>query len=102
MQATVVERVCRRVCKLADLVLLRPATPSMTPVNNPVGHLVYQAGRGDVDTVVVNGKVLKHRGELVGLDLPRARRLAEATRDHFRAGVGEAVWQKFIDPPAAR
>jgi hypothetical protein len=102
MQATVVERVCRRVCKLADLVLLRPATPSMTPVNNPVGHLVYQAGRGDVDTVVVNDKVLKHRGELVGLDLPRARRPAEATRDHFRAGVGEAVWQKFIDPPAAR
>ena len=88
--------------KLADLVLLRQATPSMTPVNNPVGQLVYQAGRDDIDTVIVNGKVLKHRGELVGLDLPRARRLAEATRDHFRAGVGEAAWQKFIDPPAVR
>lgn len=67
----------------------------------PGRHLVYQAGRGAVDTAVVNGKALKHRGELVGLDLTRARRLAEATRDHFRAGVEEAVWQKFIDPPAA-
>ncbi|MEV0224941.1 amidohydrolase family protein [Streptomyces sp. NPDC050704] len=85
--------------KLADLVLLRQDTPSMTPVNHPVGHLVFQAGRGDIDTVIVGGRVLKHRGELIGLDLVRARRLAEASRDHFRAAVGETAWQRFVDPP---
>jgi 5-methylthioadenosine/S-adenosylhomocysteine deaminase len=85
--------------KLADLVLLRQDTPSMTPVNNPVGHLVFQAGRGDIDTVIVGGRVLKHRGELVGLDLARARRLAEASRDHIRAAIGETAWQQFINPP---
>ncbi|GAB3000873.1 hypothetical protein GCM10023080_078340 [Streptomyces pseudoechinosporeus] len=85
--------------KLADLVLLRQDTPSMTPVNNPVGHLVFQAGRGDIGTVIVGGRVLKHRGELIGLDLARARRLAEASRDHIRAAVGETAWQQFINPP---
>jgi hypothetical protein len=28
--------------------------------------------------------------------------LAEATRDHFRAGVGETAWQKFPSPPPPR
>ncbi|TDC20657.1 hypothetical protein E1265_21180 [Streptomyces sp. 8K308] len=73
--------------KLADLVLLRRDTPSMVPV------LVFQAGRGDVDTVVVGGRVRGHGGEPVGLDLTRARRLAEASRDHLRAAGGEATWR---------
>jgi len=71
----------------------------MTPVSNPVGHLVFQAGRGDIDTVIVNGKVLKHRGELVGLNLTRARRLAERSRDHIRSAVGERAWGTFLNPP---
>ncbi len=85
--------------KLADLVLLRQDTPSMTPVNNPIGHLVFHAGRGDIDTVVVNGRVLKHRGELIGVNLPRARRLAEATQDHLVSSIGEEAWRNLIDPP---
>lgn len=85
--------------KLADLVLLRTDTPAMTPVNNPVGHLVFQAGRGDVDTVMVNGRVIKHQGELIGLDLARARRLAERSRDHIRGAIGEAAWGNLLDPP---
>ncbi|MDT9696902.1 hypothetical protein [Streptomyces sp. P17] len=68
-------------------------------MNNPVGHVVFQAGRGDVDTVVVKGRVLGHRGELIEVDLPRARRLAEASRDHLRTAVGEAAWQRLIGPP---
>ncbi|MFD3505227.1 hypothetical protein ACFWWT_35765 [Streptomyces sp. NPDC058676] len=67
----------------------------MTPVNHPVGHPVFQAGRRDIDTVIVGGRVLKHRGEVFGLDLSRARRLAEASREHIRAAVGETAWQQM-------
>ncbi|MFF3346434.1 amidohydrolase family protein [Streptomyces sp. NPDC002779] len=88
--------------KCADLVLLRADTPSMTPLNNPVGHLVFQAGRGDIDTVVVNGRVLKHRGKLIGVDLAHARRQAEASRDHLRDAVGEAAWHHLVHPPGAK
>src|SRR6202035_2437915 len=46
--------------KKADLVLIKnDASPVMFPVLNPYGHVAFQAQRGDVHTVVVNGRVLK-------------------------------------------
>ncbi|QNP74250.1 amidohydrolase family protein [Streptomyces roseirectus] len=85
--------------KRADLVLLRTDTAAMTPVHNPAGHLVFQAGRGDVDTVLVNGRVLKHRGELTGPDLPRARRLAEDSFAYLRSRIPNADWEAAMNPP---
>ncbi|WP_210575277.1 hypothetical protein [Streptomyces sp. GESEQ-4] len=57
-------------------------------MNDPIATLVFQAGRGEVDTVLVDGRVLKHRGEPLGIDLDRARTLAENSRDHLRTAIG--------------
>jgi 5-methylthioadenosine/S-adenosylhomocysteine deaminase len=84
--------------KLADLVLLRADTPSMVPVTNPEAQVVFHAQRGEVDTVMVQGRVLKHRGRLVGVDFARARRLAEASRDHLRSKIGEQQWREAKNP----
>lgn len=74
--------------KQADLVLMRADRLNMTPVNNPVGAVVLAAGVGNVDTVLVAGRVVKRDGELVGVDLDRVRRLAYESRDYLfeRAG----------------
>ncbi|GAB2981052.1 amidohydrolase family protein [Streptomyces pseudoechinosporeus] len=85
--------------KRADLVLLRTDTPAMTPTHHPAGHIVFQAGRGDVDTVLVNGRVLKHRGTLIGVDLPRARQLAERSLEYLRSRIPDEDWQRAMDPP---
>ncbi|MEV7170498.1 amidohydrolase family protein [Streptomyces sp. NPDC093224] len=85
--------------KRADLVLLRNDTPAMTPTNNPVGQVVFQAGRGDVDTVMVNGRVLKHRGTLVGVDLGRARRLIEGSLEYLRSKIPNSEWEQGMNPP---
>lgn len=85
--------------KLADLVLLRNDTPAMTPTHNPMGHLVFQAGRGDVDTVLVNGRVLKHRGSLVDVDLNRARRLVEKSLEYLRSRISATDWEQAMNPP---
>jgi 5-methylthioadenosine/S-adenosylhomocysteine deaminase len=85
--------------KRADLVLLRTGTPTMTPVNNPAGHLVFQAGRGDVDTVLVDGRVLKHRGKLIGVDEHRARRLVTESLAHLRTQIPDEEWQQAMNPP---
>ena len=85
--------------KRADLVLLRTDTVAMTPTHNPAGHLVFQAGRGDVDTVLVNGRVLKHRGELTGVDLNRARRLARESVGYLRSRIPDADWEAAMNPP---
>lgn len=78
--------------KDADLVVLRTDTPGMLPLNNPYGAIVYSAHPGTVDTVLVRGRIVKRSGRLVGVDLDRIRRLAEASRDRiFRRAQDDPV-----------
>ena len=66
--------------KKADVVLVKnDDSPVMFPVLHPYGHVAFQAQRGDVHTVLVNGSVVKHEGKLVGIDLAAARRAVEET-----------------------
>ncbi|MFE2043970.1 amidohydrolase family protein [Streptomyces sp. NPDC059477] len=85
--------------KLADLVMLRADTPSMVPLTNAVHQIVFQASRAEVDTVLVNGRVLKYGGALIAPDLKRATRLAEASRDHIRDKAGAQQWAAGQEPP---
>ena len=69
--------------KQADVILIDCDTLSLTPMNNPWGAIVYAAHPGNVDTVIVAGKVVKRDGELVGVDVDRVKRLAVETRDYL-------------------
>jgi 5-methylthioadenosine/S-adenosylhomocysteine deaminase len=85
--------------KRADVVVLDTTSAGMSPLVNPVGAAVLQASRADVDTVLVDGRVVKRAGRLVGDGLARARQLAEASRDRLRAAVGEEVWSAALNRP---
>src|SRR3954454_11721727 len=90
--------------KKADVVLIRnDASPVSFPVLNPYGHVAFQAQRGDVHTVVVDGKVVKYDGKLVGIDLAPVRAEIENTIDYLKKECGEEVWQAgmFPEMPAA-
>ena len=63
----------------------------MTPMNNPVGAFVYNAHPGLVDTILVDGKVVKRDGRLLGLDAARVRRLAIESRDDILRRAGGAA-----------
>ncbi|WP_369252780.1 amidohydrolase family protein [Geodermatophilus amargosae] len=83
----------------ADVVLLKnDASPVSFPLLNPYGHVAFQAQRGDVHTVLVDGRVVKSDHRLVGVDLAAVRREVEATVEHLRADMGEDVWQAGMDP----
>jgi cytosine/adenosine deaminase-related metal-dependent hydrolase len=84
--------------KRADLVVLDTTTASMSPLVDPVAAAVLQAGRAEVDTVLVDGRVLKHRGRFVDGRLQRARRLADASRDRLLAGLGPRALREALDP----
>jgi urease alpha subunit len=85
--------------KKADLVLLQnDRSPAMFPILHPYGHVVLQAQRADVDTVVVNGRVVKRGGQLVDVDLARARAAVEATIEHLRSDMGEEAWLAGMQP----
>jgi cytosine/adenosine deaminase-related metal-dependent hydrolase len=77
--------------KRADVIVVRADSFGMTPLNNPVGAFVYNAHPGLVDTVLVDGEVLKRDGVLLGVDAARVRRLAIESRDDIlRRADGQA------------
>ena len=73
-------------------------SPVSFPLLNPYGHVAFQAQRGDVHTVIVDGRVVKHEHRLVGVDLAEARSAVEATVDYLRSAMGEDVWQAGMNP----
>jgi 5-methylthioadenosine/S-adenosylhomocysteine deaminase len=74
--------------KLADVIVVRSDSFGMTPMNNPVGAFVYNAHPGLVDTVLVDGTIVKRDGVLVGVDYARVRGLAIESRDNILARAG--------------
>ena len=51
--------------KRADIVLVDYWKPHMVPLHDPVAHLVYCASGQDVDTVIVDGKLVVLHGKLL-------------------------------------
>ena len=73
--------------KKADVGILikNDDSPVSFPLLNPYGHVAFQAQRGDVHTVVVDGHVVKSDGKYVGADLASVRTAIENTVDHLGA-----------------
>ncbi len=89
--------------KQADVVLLKnDRSPAMSPVLHPYGHVVFQAGRGDVHTVIVNGTIVKRDHELVGVDLRKARDAVAATVEFARTTLGPSDWEEAMAPQLPR
>jgi 5-methylthioadenosine/S-adenosylhomocysteine deaminase len=85
--------------KQADVVLIKnDDSPVMFPVLNPYGHVAFQAQRGDVHTVVVNGRVVKHEHRLLDVDLPAVRHTVEQTVEHLQNELGAEAWQQGMNP----
>jgi 5-methylthioadenosine/S-adenosylhomocysteine deaminase len=83
----------------ADLVLImNDSSPVSFPLLNPYGHVAFQAQRGDVHTVLVDGRVVKYDHALVDADLAGVRRTVDATVDHLRSALGEQAWLEGMNP----
>jgi 5-methylthioadenosine/S-adenosylhomocysteine deaminase len=67
--------------KAADIVLLDTDSLNLMPINNPHGVVVECAHAGNVDTVIVAGRIVKRDKRLLGVDLPRMRARVDAARD---------------------
>jgi 5-methylthioadenosine/S-adenosylhomocysteine deaminase len=73
--------------KRADLILVRMNRARQTPMFDPVSHVVYTTRGDDVDTTIVNGRILM-RGRVVRtLDAPAVLAEAEKAGDGVRAAV---------------
>jgi len=85
--------------KKADIVLIKnDQSPVMSPIISPYGHVVYQAQRSDVHTVVINGRIVKHDHQLVGVNLPAARAAVERTLEYLVGQMGYDAWAAGMTP----
>ena len=55
--------------KSADIIVINTRQPHLTPLYNPVSHLVYCASGADVRDVIVSGQVVVRNRNLLTLDL---------------------------------
>jgi 5-methylthioadenosine/S-adenosylhomocysteine deaminase len=71
----------------ADLVVIDLDQPHLTPIYDPYSHLVYAANGADVQTVMVEGRLLVENRQLLAFDLQetlaRARELGRKVRKTF-------------------
>jgi cytosine/adenosine deaminase-related metal-dependent hydrolase len=75
--------------KRADLILVRADTALTAPLSDLHGAVLLQAGAGDIETVMVDGRILKAEGRLVDAAAPqlfarlqaRAAEMAAAARN---------------------
>lgn len=74
--------------KEADVVIIRADTISTSPLNNAVATVVLGTDTKNVDAVLIAGQLRKWRGELVGQEVARVRRLATESRDRLLSVSG--------------
>ena len=79
--------------KQADIVLLRASDANLFPVHDPIGAVVRQAGPGNVETVLVAGRVVKRDGRLLypGLEEKRDALMRSAVRILEEIGLSPGV-----------
>jgi len=73
--------------KRADLIVVSMRGARQTPMYDPVSHLVYVSRGDDVQTTVVNGKVLMRDRKMLTLDEATVLREARAAADLVRKAV---------------
>lgn len=70
--------------KKADIIILDTHKPHLTPMYNPVSHLVYAARGSDVTTSVINGRLVMEERKILSFDFPeiagKMRKIAEDIR----------------------
>jgi 5-methylthioadenosine/S-adenosylhomocysteine deaminase len=54
--------------KKADVILVDFEKPHLIPCHNIVSHLVYSTKGSDVETVIINGKIVMEKRKIKGLD----------------------------------
>jgi 5-methylthioadenosine/S-adenosylhomocysteine deaminase len=73
--------------KRADLIIVSMASARQTPMYDPVSHLVYVTRGDDVQTTIVNGKVLMRDRKVLTLDRRQVLADARLFADKVRAAV---------------
>ena len=77
--------------KRADIILVRKTDPNIAPVFEPYNSLVYAGQPANVDTVIVDGRVLRAGGKFAALDIGETMRAVTASAVRVEAEMKEIL-----------
>ena len=71
--------------KRADIVVLRADAVNVMPINDLAGAVVLGMDTSNVETVIVDGKIVKQDGKMLGVDMRALQELVYSGRDRVFA-----------------
>ena len=74
--------------KKADIVIVDINKPHMTPLYDVFSQLVYSASGSDVDTVLINGRIMVENRRLLAFDITEAMDGMQAVAREIRTAIG--------------
>jgi 5-methylthioadenosine/S-adenosylhomocysteine deaminase len=84
--------------KRADIIMLRAESLNLAPFHDGVSAVLHSANNGNVDTVIVDGRVLKSGGRMHGVNVAEIQREAQESFLLLRERAGGAwapqAWEK--------
>lgn len=72
---------------LADLIVIDLRKPHLQPLHNPVSNLVYCGKASDVETVIVDGRIVVEQRRIAGLDLDALYRQVAAAVERIEGAL---------------
>ncbi|MDH7477497.1 MAG: amidohydrolase, partial [Candidatus Bathyarchaeota archaeon] len=77
--------------KKADLIIVNLKKPHLSPLHNETSHMVYAAKSADVETVIINGKIIMENRTLKTLNVERVMAIAEKTKNSLLSRVSANI-----------
>ncbi len=69
--------------KKADLAVINFEKPHLCPLHNEFSHLVYAAKSADVETVIINGKIVMENRRLTTLNVEKVMKMVEKAKNRL-------------------
>ncbi|HDN05516.1 MAG TPA: N-ethylammeline chlorohydrolase, partial [Candidatus Bathyarchaeota archaeon] len=67
--------------KRADLIIINFKKPHLHPLYNETSHLVYAAKASDVETVIINGKIVMENRQLKTVNVEKVLEMSEKSKN---------------------
>ncbi len=80
---------------IADLVLIRKDSPNMNPTINVFANILYSLSQRDIDTVIIDGKVVVREGKLLTIDVKEVVKEANKIKERLLQRTNEKPMQEF-------
>ena len=75
--------------KKADLILVNMRKPHMVPIINPVVNLIHSGNGNDVETVIVDGRIIQQNGVIQTVDEANVLDQAQV--------ISDRIWKDYFD-----